>query len=162
MSDEIFSTTLAYTKSPKATKRTSFQVKRCKAFGFDYAAAQPLLVLTRSGMTWEEFLLHCQCVVGHLSTLGSSIETPLSVGSCLQYLVSKLQAKERLQSLALFRFWFSVVSVTRSDCANAASNSCSRVYHIMPISVIHFKDQFEAEGLPQWQAIKVACHACQT
>lgn len=27
MSDEVFSTTLAYTKSPKVTKRTTFQVK---------------------------------------------------------------------------------------------------------------------------------------
>lgn len=27
MTDEVFSTTLAYTKSPKVTKRTSFQVK---------------------------------------------------------------------------------------------------------------------------------------
>ncbi|KAL6091099.1 hypothetical protein STEG23_015662, partial [Scotinomys teguina] len=31
MSDEIFSTTLAYTKSPKATKRTSFQDELIRA-----------------------------------------------------------------------------------------------------------------------------------
>lgn len=56
MSDEIFSTTLAYTKSPKATKRTSFQVKHGKPFGFVYASIQHLLVLTGSGMKQEDFL----------------------------------------------------------------------------------------------------------
>lgn len=51
MSDEIFSTTLAYTKSPKATKRTSFQVKYGKAFGFDCAITEHLAVSHR---VWHE------------------------------------------------------------------------------------------------------------
>lgn len=108
MSDEIFSTTLAYTKSPKATKRTSFQVNMSKHFGFECPRTQHLLICrgVEVGEKWEEFLLFFCCVVADLSTLDTGIKTPTYVATLSSVLASKLKVKEPLQSLSLSRLQF--------------------------------------------------------